>query len=193
MNFIKQRYSARGLWSLFLICAFPLHLWTLIMVFRDLSWVAERTNAWDAVGLAAYGMIFALAETIFVFVIVAFLGFFTPGSWTQERRIGFLSLLVLILSLWAMFSQLYFLWNLSLPHAVLQFLRTSGHPFRFIYAGTFVIVFLTVLLPVYFFIKSNKGITIMQDLVERFASVATFYLVFDLLGLLIVVFRNVSG
>lgn len=193
MNFIKQRYSARGLWSLFLICAFPLHLWTLIMVFRDLSWVAERTNAWDAVGLAAYGMIFALAETLFIFAIVAFLGLFTPGSWTYERRIGFLSLLVLILSLWAMFSQLYFLWNMSLPQAVLQFLRSSSHPFRFIYGGTFAIVFLTVLLPIYFFIKSNKGITIMQDLVERFTSVATFYLVFDLLGLIIILFRNVSG
>ena len=193
MNFIKQTYSARGLWSLFLICAFPLHLWTLIMVFRDLSWVAERTNAWDAVGLAAYGMIFAFAESVFIFAIVAFLGLFTPRSWTYERRIGFLSLLVLILSLWAMFSQLYFLWNMSLPHAVAQFLRSSSHPFRFIYAGTFALVFLTVLLPVYLFIKSNKGIAIMQDLVERFASVATVYLFFDLLGLIVVLIRNVSG
>jgi hypothetical protein len=163
------------------------------MVFRDLSWVAERTNAWDAVGLAAYGMIFAFAESVFIFAIVAFLGLFTPHSWTYERRVGFLSLLVLILSLWAMFSQLYFLWNMSLPHIVLQFLRNSGHPFRFIYAGTFALVFLTVSLPVYLFIKSSKGITIMQDLVERFASVAMVYLFFDLLGLIVVLIRNVSG
>lgn len=193
MNFIKQRYSRRGLWSLFLLCAFPLHLWTLIMVFRDLSWVAERTNAWDAVGVASYGMIFAFAETVFVFLVIALLGLFTPASWSYERRIGFLSLLVLIISLWAIFSQLFFLWNMSLPNAVAQFLRSSGHALRFIYAGVLVVVIPTVLLPIYFYVRSNKAITVMQDLVDRFSSVASFYLFFDLLGLIIVIFRNISG
>jgi hypothetical protein len=125
-------------------------------------------------------------------VIVALLGLFTPRSWTYEQRIGFLSLLVLITSLWAMFSQLFFLWNISLPNAVALFLRNSGHPFRFIYAGTLAIVLPTVLLPVYFFVRTKKAVTIMQDLVERFSSVASFYLIFDFVGLLIVIFRNVA-
>ncbi len=192
MNFITQKYSMRGLWSLFLTCAFPLHLWTIIMVFRDLSWVAERTNAWDAVGVAAYGMIFAFVESVFIFVIVALLGLFTPRSWTQERRIGFLSLLVLLVSLWAIFSQLFFLWNMSLPDVIAQFLRRSGHPFRFIYAGALGVVVLTVLVPIYFFARSTKAVAVMQDLVERFSSVSTFYLFFDLLGLIIVIFRNIA-
>jgi cytochrome c biogenesis protein CcdA len=80
-----------------------------------------------------------------------------------------------------------------LPDAVAQFLRNSGHALRFLYAGALAIVVPTVLLPVYFFVKSQKAVRTMQDLVERFASVATFYLVFDLLGLLIVIFRNISG
>ncbi len=163
------------------------------MVFRDLSWVAERTNAWDAVGVASYGMIFAFAETVLVFLVIALLGLFTPASWSYERRIGFLSLLVLIISLWAIFSQLFFLWNMSLPNAVAQFLRSSGHALRFIYAGVLVVVIPTVLLPIYFYVRSNKAITVMQDLVDRFSSVASFYLFFDLLGLIIVIFRNISG
>lgn len=191
MNFIKQRYSGRGLWSLFLMCAFPLHLWALIMVFRDLSWVAERTNFQDAIGVASYGLVFAFVETVIIFVVLALLGLLTPGSWNSERRIGFLSLLLLITSLWAMFSQLFFIWDMSLPDAVAQFLRTSGHALRFLYAGALAIVTPTVLLPVYFFVKSKKAVTVMQDLVERFSVVATFYLVFDLLALIVVIARNI--
>jgi hypothetical protein len=192
MNFVKQKYSMRGLWSLFLMCAFPLHLWALIMIFRDLSWVAARTNAWDAVGLASYGMVFAFVETVIIFAVVALLGLFTPKLWNYDKRIGFLSLLVLITSIWAMLGQLFFIWNLSLPDVFAQFLRSSSHPFRFLYGGVLAVVIPTVLLPVYFFVKSKKIVLMIQELVERFSVVAMFYLVFDLLGFIIVVFRNIA-
>jgi hypothetical protein len=161
------------------------------MVFRDLSWVAARTNAWDAIGVASYGMVFALVETIAVFVVVSLLGLFTPTQWTYEQRIGFLSLLVLITSAWAMFGQLSFLWNLSLPDFIQRFLRNSNHPFRYLYGGVLAVVTATVLLPVYWFIRSRKASLVMKDVVERFSVVVTFYLVFDLLGLIIVIFRNI--
>ena len=73
-TFITRRYSRQGLWSLFLTCAFPLHFWTLILVFRDISWLTDRTNAWDAIGVASYGMIFAFTESVVIFLVAALLG-----------------------------------------------------------------------------------------------------------------------
>ena len=64
-----KRYSKQGLWNLFLICAFPLHVWTIILAFRDFSWVTERTNSWDALGVVSYGLIFALIESVAVFLV----------------------------------------------------------------------------------------------------------------------------
>jgi len=186
-----QRYSKQGLWSLFLICAFPFHLWTLILVFRDVSWVTERTNAWDAVGVASYAMLFALIESILAFLVMTAVGFVAPKQWDIDTRIAFSSLLFLITAIWGMISQLLFLWNVNLPVPMLQFLARTEHPLRWLYVGTLAIVIPTVLLPVYFFLRSNKVLLFMKDLMERLSTLTMLYLFFDLVGLIVVVIRNV--
>ena len=191
-TFITRRYSRQGLWSLFLTCAFPLHFWTLILAFRDISWLTERTNVWDAIGVASYGMIFAFTESVVVFCIMALLGFLTPKHWETDRRIAFLGLLILITSIWGMIGQLLFLWNVFLPAQAIQFLKSSSHPLRIIYAACLIVVTPTVLLPVYPFIRSEKAVSFMQNLMERLSLLTMFYLFFDLLGLIIVIIRNVG-
>ncbi len=191
-TFIVQRYSRQGLWFLFLTCAFPLHFWTLILVFRDISWLTERTNVWDAIGVASYGMIFGFTESVVIFLVLALLGFLTPKQWETDRRIAFLALLILITSVWGMIGQLLFLWNIFLPPQAIQFLRSSSHPLRIIYAACLVVVTPTVLLPVYTFIRSNKAVMIMQNIMERLSLLTMFYLFFDLLALMIVIIRNIG-
>ena len=191
-TFVTQRYSKQGLWSLFLICAFPLHFWTLIMVFRDISWLTERTNAWDAIGVASYGMIFAFAESIVVFLVVVLLGLLTPKNWKDDQRIAFLALLILIASIWGMIGQLLFLWNVSLPAQAIQFLRNSDHPLRILYAACLIVVVPTVLLPTYYFLRSKKVVPFMQNLMERLSLLTLFYLAFDVLGLILVIIRNLN-
>ena len=190
VNYITSRYSRQGLWSLFLICAFPLHLWTLILAFRDISWVTERTNAWDAIGVVSYGMVSALVESMLVFLIIVLVGFITPHQWEVDRRITFLAFLVLILSVWAMISQLLFLWNVSLPESAIEYLRNSDHPVRITYAVLLMVITPTVLLPAYSFLKTKKAVTVMQNLMERLSLLSIFYLVFDLLGVIIILVRN---
>ena len=190
VNFVTSRYSKQGLWTLFLVCVFPLHLWTLILAFRDISWVTERTNAWDAIAVVSYGMIFALAESVLMFLVLVFVGFLTPWRWESERRIAFLAFLVLILAAWAMISQLLFLWNVSLPASAIEYLRNSDHPVRITYAVCLMVITPTVLLPAYSFIKTNKAVTVMQNLMERFSLLSMFYLAFDLLGIFIILVRN---
>lgn len=191
-NWILSRYSKQGLWSLFLICAFPIHLWTLILVSRDMDWVIARTNVWDAIGVGAYGMIFALGESIILFVVLVLLGLLLPKHWQKERRVAFLSLLVILTALWAIFGQLRFLWNLSLPLSIVQILARSSHPFRLLYALYLAVVIPSVALPVYFFLRSTNSVRWVQELTERLSVLTMFYLLFDVAGLLIVIVRNLS-
>jgi hypothetical protein len=154
--------------------------------------LTERTNAWDAIGVASYGMVFAFIESGVIFLVVALLGLLTPKQWEYDRRIAFVGLLILLTSLWGIISQLLFLWNVFLPAQAIEFLRNSSHPLRIIYAACLMVVTPTILLPAYSFIRSKKAVTFMKNLMERLSLLTMFYLFFDLLGLIIVIIRNIS-
>lgn len=190
-HFLTQRYSKQGLWSLFLMCAFPLHAWTLILVFRDLSWMAERTNFGDALGVAAYAMLFAFIESLLLFIVMALLGFLVSTRWDQERRVALLTVLFLIASLWSMLSQLYFLANLQAPDWFLSILAQNGHPVRVLYALAFVVIAPTVAFPAWLILRSEKAVKSIHALIERLSLLSAFYLFFDVLGLVFVIVRNV--
>jgi hypothetical protein len=184
------RYSRQGLWSLFLVCAFPLHVWTIILAFRDFSWVAERTRAWDAVGVLAYALVFAFVESLVVFLVAVSLGFLLPRRWEEGKRIALLSILVLITSFWAAFGQLYFLWNLNLPAQAVQFLAQNAHPLRLLYAAFLVLVVPTVLVPTYLVLRSEGASRFILALVDRLSLLSSFYLLLDAASLVIIILRN---
>ena len=185
------RYSKQGLWTLFLISAFPLHVWTFILALRDFSWVSERTNSWDAIGVISYGLLFALVESVAVFLVVILLGFLISKTWNEEQRNALLGTLVLITSLWAMVSYLYFLMQVSVSGNFINFVAGLAHPLRFLYAISFALVVPTVAIPAYFSLQSEKFLKGVQGLFERLSLLTLFYLFFDFVGLVIVIIRNV--
>jgi hypothetical protein len=184
-------YSRRELWSLFLICAFPLHVWTIILAFRDFSWVTERTNSWDAVGVVSYGLIFTFIESVVITLVAVLLGFLILKKWGEERRVTLMGLLVVITSLWAMVSYLYFMLQVSVSGETIDFLVGLAHPLRFLYAVSLALVGSTVALPTYFVLRSEKVFKGVQGLFERLSLLTQFYLFFDIVGLIIVVYRNI--
>ena len=186
-----KQYSKKGLWSLFLACAFPLHLWTIILAFRDFSWVTERTNSWDAIGVVSYGLIFAFIESVVVFLVAILLGFLISKIWSEDRRIALLSSLVLITSLWAMGSYLFFMLQVSISGETLDFLGSLAHPLRFLYVVSLAAAGVTVALPTYLVLRSEKVLQGMRGFFERLSLLTLFYLFFDLVGLIIVIVRNV--
>jgi hypothetical protein len=184
-------YSRQTLWSLFLMCAFPLHAWTILLAFRDISWVAERTNMWDAIGVVSYGLIFAFVESLIVFLITVLLGFLVSRHWSQDRRVILLGILVLVDALWSMLSQYYFLGKLSLPETMNRFMVESGHPVRILYVFILPLISFSALLPTYLILKSDKAFQFFRGLVDRVTLLTLFYLFFDLIGLIIVIVRNI--
>lgn len=187
---LRQQYWRQGLWSLLLMCAFPVHAWTLILAFRDISWLTERTNAWDAIGVVSYGLLFTFFESWIVFFGMALLGFLVSTKWARERRLALLSVLVLILALWAMAVQLFFLLKLALPGSWVNFLIQSGHPLWVMSAVTLFTVGLSFLIPALLVVKSTPAFRFVQGLIERLSLLAMFYLCLDAVGLVIVLIRN---
>lgn len=188
---ITGRYSKQGLWLLFLMSVFPQHLWTLIFAFRDISWLIDRTNVWDAIGNMSYGMVYAFFESLAFFCILALLGLFTPKQWEVNRRVAFLTVLLLTASIWAMISQLLYLWNIWLPFSWLQVIANTGRPLLMLYLLSLALVVPTVGIPVFVFIRSKKAFPSMLDIMDRLSLLSTFYLFLDVIGLVIVLIRNI--
>ena len=185
-----HRYTRWGLLTLFLIVALPIHLWTIILVLNDFSWIAERTNAWDAIGVGAYGMIYAFLESIVIFLILAFLGFLLPKRELESKRIALLSMLFLITAMWAILGQLYFMLNFQIPEPIFWFLVKSGHPLRIIYPSLFVLVGITAIIPSIWIIRSEQAVKIIIELIERLKILSLFYLFFDVIALVVILIRN---
>ena len=189
-TFFSRRYSRQGLWSLFLMCALPLHAWTMVLAFRDMSWVTDRTNAWDAVGVFSYGLVFALAESLIIFLLVALLGFLVSPRWDRDLRVSLLTVLVLMLSIWAILEQLFFLLEVRLPGGIINLLVQSGHPLRTLYLMVAALLVITIMGPVVLVVRSEGARRFVHGLIDRLSLLAILYLVFDLIGLVIVVVRN---
>lgn len=189
-TFLSRRYSRQGLWSLFLMCALPLHAWTMILAFRDVSWLTDRTDAWDAVGVFSYGLVFALAESLLLFIVIALLGFLISARWDSRWRVNALAVVVLMLSLWAIFEQLFYLVGLHVPGFIIDLLVRSAHPLRSLYVGVFALVALTIAVPVIVVLRSKRAAAVVQAAIDRLSLLAMFYLFFDALGLVIVLIRN---
>lgn len=171
--------------------ALPLHIWTFILTFNDFSWVTERTDSWDAVGVMAYGLIFALVESVVIFFAFAILGLLISKKWGGKRRIALLSILVTIVSLWAIAGHIYFFRESSMPPQVIAFFVGFDHPLRVLYSVTLLIVVPTILIPTYFVLASDKFFRFVEASIERLSTLMILYLVVDIAAGVILLIRNI--
>ncbi|RME08009.1 MAG: hypothetical protein D6803_02405 [Anaerolineae bacterium] len=187
----RIKLSKSALWSLFLMSAFPTHVWTILLAMQDFSWVSERTNAWDAIGVGAYGLLVALAESVFVFVITLLLNFLLPRRWESDRRLAALTGLIFLAAGAAIANQTYFLLGARVPGWLFAFLLRSGHPLRILVGAAVLMALALTVGLLYQTGRSERFVAGMQTVVDRLGVLMSLYLLLDLGSLMVVVIRNV--
>lgn len=188
---LTKYYSKQGLWSLFLICAFPLHIWTLFMGFRDFDWVTARTNSWDAVGVVSYGLFFTFFESLFVFAIAIILGFLISRTWDEKKRIAVIGTLIIILSIWSVANQTYFLQVMSPSEKIIEFYINTGRPLVALYTTALVLVSVSVVFPTFTILRSSKAEKVILEGFDRLSMLMVLYLFLDIVALIIILIRNI--
>jgi hypothetical protein len=167
----KRRFTSQGLTQLFVYCAFPIHVWALINMFRDVpSWLLYMPSG-DVVGSVAYTLTFALVETLIVLMVVLLVGMMVPRRWVVEKYVPLASVLLVELAVMAIVFQYFIIHhlpkrNLVIGYALLLAL-TTGIVLRFPKVGD-----------------------VLRWVSERLVVLSFTYIFFDVLGLLIVVVRN---
>jgi hypothetical protein len=144
----------------------------------------------DAIGVGAYGLLIALLDSIFIFLITILLGFLVPTTWDHPRRISLMGTLIFIVSIWAILGQLYFLLGYSFPPTWIQALANTTRPLRILYALSFFLVIFSVLIPVYGQLKSDKLNTVTCEFFERISLLVILYLALDIISIIVIVVRN---
>ncbi len=192
LRFQRGKYTFSSFFQLFLICVFPIHIWAILTALSDFSWVAERTKVWDAVGLISYALIYALMETIAVFTVICILGLFTPKRWEVERRALLLGTLFLVTSTWAILGQLYSFWGGTLPESLLDLLVRTGHPIRIVWGVVLPLIFLSAAIPSIAVVTRDRVKDVIASVFERISVLSAFYLLLDIVGIIIIFIRSIT-
>ena len=165
-------------------------MWTILLAFDDFAWVADRTNTWDAIGASSYEMVYAVVESVIVFLVIVALGFLLPKRWEEDKRIAMLGILILGVEIWAILSQRFFFSKLSQSSGFINFLMISGHPLWILYGSVLLLIGLTVVLPSLLVVKKKRARTVVLNIFDRLSVLTTFYLFLDFFALVIVLGRN---
>lgn len=188
----SYKFNKNDIFKLFLVAAFPLHLWTLLMMMRDVSWVAERSTSWDAIGFSGYAMLYTLSESIFLFALIALLSLLTPRTWHKNLRFAVLSLLAFALAGWSIMEQLVLIvfWTpLRRLAAQVPFLVSADWVPLAIFTA---LVTISVATPIALLRNNEKLQAGWNSLLDRLTLLSGLYLVMDALALILVILRNVS-
>jgi hypothetical protein len=188
LNKIKKIHTQYSLVLLFLVSAFPLHLWSLLMGFRDFGWVAIRTQTWDAVGLLAYAMAFALLESLMIFLILLALSYLLPWSWNTDKRTALTGSMYLMFSLWVIGYQIYGAMGQPVP----EWVASNAHPVRIVAGLLLLLTILTFGQLCWYILRNDTFPKKMVALFENLSMLSAFYLLLDLIGILIIIIRNIN-
>jgi hypothetical protein len=100
-----------------------------------------------------------------------------------------MALIILLASVWAILGQLYFIRQPDLTRLIL-ILSSSEHPLFWLYFVFGGIVLISLVIPIWFALTSEKFRVGLDAVVERVSVLTIFYLAIDMVAIAIVVWRN---
>jgi hypothetical protein len=187
------KFTRADWFKLFLLASFPLHIWTLLMAFRDVNWVAERTTMWDGIGFVSYALLYTLVESALLFGFIALLSLLTPRNWNRTLRLTVLGSLGFLLAGWSILEQLIlivFYGRLrKLGMALPNFFGQLWIPMTMLV----VLITISALVPIWLLHTKpgfRKGLNTVFD---RLILLSGLYLFLDFAGIILIIIRNTGG
>lgn len=177
MDILKYRKISPGdLLLSFGAIAFPLHVWAILNLLAIFPAWLLRLSIWELAGAVSYPLLDALLESCVLWIGWVVLGFVLPRKWLADKFVALSSALVWILAAWAVLVQ--FIYDRLLQWGPAQLIP-----------GLLLVMFSFGL--VYWLIVRYKR---LEDRIKRgaqgLAVLAYIYVIFDLLGLAVVIIRN---
>ncbi|MGB8212028.1 MAG: hypothetical protein WCE68_00585 [Anaerolineales bacterium] len=177
MGIFKSRRLSPGDLSLsFGAIAFPIHVWAIINLLAILPAWLLRASIWDLAGAISYPLVEALLESSLLWIGLVLLSFVLPRKWLADKFVALSSILVWLLVAWAVLVQ--FIYE--------QIIRWGPEQ---IIPGLLLMAFSFAL--VTWLVQRNGSLEgWIKKLTQGLAVLTYFYIIFDLLGLVVIIIRN---
>jgi len=174
--FKSRGLSSRDLSLAFVAIAFPVHVWAIINILDFLPAWLLRLSAWELAGVIGYALVEALLESGILWLVLVALGFVLPRKWLADKFVALSSILVWLLAAWVVLVQFIF------GH-ILQWGPVQMVPGLLVVALTFGLV--------YWLVQRYERLDgWIKRLAQGLVVLTYLYMIFDLLGLVVVILRN---
>lgn len=172
-----RRLSRQELLNVFAACAFPIHVWLIINVMREVpAWIL-RLSIWDLIGVISYSLMFALIETGIIFLGIVLLSLVLPRRFFRHKFVALSTMLVFVTSAWFIVLQ-YNSWIIEFKRPIISLIWALS--FLLAAAVGYVLVSRRP--------KLEAGI---NNFVQRLGVLSFIYVFLDVVGLIIVIIRNI--
>lgn len=174
--FNSRRLSPGDLSQSFGAIAFPVHVWAIINILAILPVWLLRASIWELAGVISYPLVDALLESCILWIGLVILGFILPKKWLADKFVVLSSVLVWLLAAWAALAQFFY-------DSLLQWGLTQILPGLVLVVLSFGLVYWLVQ-------RRGRLEGWIKRLTQGLAVLTYFYVIFDLLGLAVVIIRN---
>ncbi len=180
MRYIRNNSASKSeYFQLFLVCLFPIQAWALVNLFYSFPSMQLEMTVWQMLSVTAYVFAFALFETLVVFLVLFLLSLMIPRQLFSARLVATGTALVLCASIATILNHLNYLWNIGNGY------KSYWSP-GWIAAGI-----VSAGLMIWGAWRSPRMEKILRSGAERVALLSILYLTFDVIGVLIVISRNI--
>ncbi len=178
--------------TLLLVCAFPVHLWAIIILIYDLSWYLQKRSLGFFLGVSGYGLGFAILESLVFFGFIYLLTFLFPRSWQGSTPIAIASTAALVIAFWAIINKV-FLWTSEISPAWFEWIMLRAY-YRQpqLYPIFWIVLLSSAVFPFFVLPRWGKGQKGMIALTEKLTILVPIYLLFDLIGIGAAITRVIS-
>lgn len=179
MDIFRRRLAARrDYFQLFLVTLFPIHVWSIVIFFKRMPELTLRMTLPDIMGVAAYVQTFALLESLLAFAVLFVISLLLPARFVSGRLVPMGTVLILLTTIAAVLVHLY---------GVLKIDGIEFGPWVASWSmGAVVLSGWSAR-----WIDRNETVCrTVTSVAERLAVLSMLYLVVDVCGAFLIVFRN---
>lgn len=172
MAIYKGRFRREDLILLFVYCAFPIHVWAIVNMLRDVPSWALYMRYWELISTVAYTLTFALFETLIVLIPLILLGMLIPRRWISSRFIPWVGVMLV---------------EGTIAAIAFQITIMNHSPKRLLVITIALMLGISTILVIRF----PKIGEILRSIAGRLVVLSFLYIFLDIVGLVIVIARNV--
>lgn len=158
-------------------CAIPVHVWSIVNWLRDVEAWLLRFDAWGFATIVGYIQAFALLESVIAVSFFLLLGVILPRSFFIDHFASQSAVTMLVATAWIAYFHLNF-------HSVTT-LRWTSLLIWLLSLG------ITMLAANIALLQSNRLEAAVAEIVDRFTLLALLYVALDLVGVAILLVRNI--